>query len=57
MDADTAENAFACTFVVLVPCAVPWGYVVRHYLRAAGDPWRRERTAPAGEPARTVLEG
>lgn len=26
--------------VVLVPIAVPWGYVVRHYVNAPGDRWR-----------------
>jgi hypothetical protein len=57
MDADTAENAFACSFVVLVPLVLPWGYLVRHYLRAPGDPWRSDRTAPAGDAARTVFEG
>jgi hypothetical protein len=57
MDADTAENTFNCAFVVLLPIVLPWGYLVRHYLRAPGDPWRREGTAPAAEAARTVLEG
>jgi hypothetical protein len=26
--------------IVLVPLAVPWGYVFRHYLKAPGDRWR-----------------
>jgi hypothetical protein len=51
MDAATAENAFACVFVVLVPIVMPWRYVARHYLREAGDPWRGARTAAAGESA------
>lgn len=45
MDADTAENAFNCSFVVLVPLVLPWGYLVRHYLRAPGDPWRAQDAA------------
>jgi hypothetical protein len=51
MDAATAENTFACVFVVLVPIVMPWRYVVRHYLREAGDPWRGDRTVAAGDPA------
>ena len=56
MDAATAENAFNCSLVVLVPIVVPWGYFVRHYLRAPGDPWRGDRAASAGAPERTVAE-
>lgn len=40
MDAETAENAFACGFVVLVYAAIPWSYVLRHYAGAAGDRWK-----------------
>ncbi len=32
--------------VVLVPLAVPWGYVFRQYVKAPGDPWR-EQKAPS----------
>jgi hypothetical protein len=35
--------------LVIVPLALPWGYVLKHYLRAPGDPW----TAPA-PPARNI---
>jgi hypothetical protein len=51
MDADTAENAFNCSLVVILPLVLPWGYLVRHYLREPGDPWRGERTTSAGDPA------
>ena len=31
--------------VVLVPLVMPWGYVLKHYLRAPGDRWgKREAT-------------
>ncbi len=26
--------------IVLVPLVLPWGYVLEHYVRATGDPWR-----------------
>lgn len=51
MDAGTAENAFACVFVVLVPIVIPWRYVVRHYLREPGDPWRSDRATSDGDAA------
>jgi hypothetical protein len=31
--------------VVLVPLAVPWGYVVNQYVRAPGDRWGKQATA------------
>ena len=38
------ETLFACLVgVVLVPLAVPWGHVWRHYVRGAGEPWRGRR--------------
>jgi len=47
MSPDVAANTFACAFVILVPLALPWGYVWRHYVRGAGDPWRAPRPAAA----------
>lgn len=39
------EVWFACMVgVVLVPLAVPWGHVWRHYLRGPGEPWRGRRS-------------
>src|SRR5690348_5097006 len=47
MDAATAETMQACLMgVVLVPIVLPWGYVIRHYIRAPGDPWRGRVSAP-----------
>lgn len=28
--------------LVLVPLAMPWGYVFKHYVMAPGDPWRKQ---------------
>jgi hypothetical protein len=40
LDAATSESLFACMMgIVLVPLALPWGYVWRRYLRAPGDRW------------------
>ncbi len=40
LDANTSETLFACLMgVVLVPLALPWGFVYRHYLKAPGDRW------------------
>jgi hypothetical protein len=44
MDAGTAETAFACLLVVIVPLVTPWSYVWEHYVRKPGDPWRLSRT-------------
>ncbi|NKF20983.1 hypothetical protein [Solimonas marina] len=42
LDAYAAETLFACLMgIVLVPIAVPWRYVVAHYVAAPGDRWRR----------------
>jgi hypothetical protein len=40
MDAATAENVFACAFAVFVVIAIPWDYVLEHYVRAPGERWR-----------------
>lgn len=50
LDVDTAETMKACLMgVVLVPLVLPWGYVIRHYVRARGDRWRATSGAPAAE--------
>ncbi|TPW12358.1 MAG: hypothetical protein FD129_1477 [bacterium] len=37
----TSESLHACLMgLVLVPLAVPWDYVIRHYVKAGGDSWR-----------------
>ena len=46
MDAATWAITTQCFGVVLVPIVIPWRHVFDHYLRQAGDRWRRERPAP-----------
>jgi len=46
--------------VVLVPIVVPWGYVLKQYLKASGDRWGKRVQSPASEstdPDNGVLEG
>jgi hypothetical protein len=44
LDVYGQETLFACMVgVVLVPLAIPWGHVVRTYLTAPGDAWRKRR--------------
>ena len=41
LNSDTVETMKACLLgVVLVPLVLPWGYVIRHYVRAPADRWR-----------------
>lgn len=51
LDPDARETMKACLMgVVLVPIALPWGYVLTSYARAPGDRWTgaaRETTARA----------
>jgi hypothetical protein len=45
MDATTAKNAMECLVGAgLVLLVTPWGYVYQNYVRAPGDPWRRQVT-------------
>jgi hypothetical protein len=40
MDADTTENVYSCSLVVLILAVTPWTYVWRSYVRADADAWR-----------------
>ncbi len=41
VDADTADSAFSIVMgVVLVPIVLPWGFIWRNYVVAAGDRWK-----------------
>lgn len=40
LDRATAETIKDCVPAVILLVVVPWRYVVRHYFRAPGDPWR-----------------
>jgi len=39
MDAATSETAIECLMVVIFLFTIPWDYVVRAYVTAAGDRW------------------
>ena len=44
------ETLIACIVgVVLVPLAIPWGYVLKHYLKVPGARWGKQVTAVASE--------
>ena len=46
LDANTHETLNACLMgLVLIPLVLPWGYVVRHYLKASGDRWDARHAA------------
>ena len=48
LDQYATETLFACLLgLVLVPLALPWGYVFRHYLAARSEPWRQPAPPPA----------
>ena len=45
LTADHRASFVDCTVgVVLCLLVIPWGYVMRHYVREPGDPWRRRTT-------------
>ena len=45
LDPGTTETLTACLMgVVLVPLVMPWGYVLKHYLKAPGDRWGKQVT-------------
>lgn len=47
-----SESLFACLMgVVLVPLVIPWGYVIQHYARSPGEPWRGPETKQSGDDA------
>jgi hypothetical protein len=41
LDEYASQTLFACLMgVLLVPIVMPWSYVFKHYIHAAGEPWR-----------------
>ena len=45
LDAAGEEILVNCLVgIVLVPLVLPWGYVLDRYVRAHGDPWRKQPT-------------
>jgi hypothetical protein len=47
LTADLTRTVFDCMVVVIVPLALPWGYVVDKYVRTPGDRWGRGPRAVA----------
>lgn len=45
MDAGTVEVFSQCVAVVIIPIAMPWGYVVKKYLQQSGDRWSSAQKA------------
>ena len=43
LDDAATETVFECLLAVLIAAVIPWDYVVRAYVRGAGEPWRRAR--------------
>lgn len=41
LDAAAAETAIECLMAILIAAVIPWDYVVRAYVVARGDRWRR----------------
>jgi hypothetical protein len=41
LDPATSQTMVNCSLVVVILAVIPWRYVWRHHVRAAGDPWRR----------------
>lgn len=50
LDAASAETVRDCIPMVILLAAIPWPYVLRHYLRAPADPWRRAQRTLAEQP-------
>jgi hypothetical protein len=47
LNKDTAETLNECIFgVIVVLVVIPWDYVFKHYLKAPGDLWRKQRAVP-----------
>jgi hypothetical protein len=43
MDGDTRANLFPCALVILVALAIPWRFVLDHYVRKQGERWHSAR--------------
>jgi hypothetical protein len=48
LDRATTESIKDCLAAVILLAVIPWPYVVRHYLRGPGDPWRLPRPVARG---------
>jgi len=50
MDPATLRVFYSCLVVLIVLAVIPWRYVVAHYVRKPGDPWRPDGTRAASDP-------
>jgi hypothetical protein len=49
LDQGTKETLNDCIFgIILVLLVTPWGYVLKHYLKAPGEQWRKRVVSGAG---------
>ncbi len=50
LDENTSQTLSDCIFgVILVLLVTPWDYVFKHYLKAAGNRWRKRTVSNAAE--------
>ena len=50
LDQDTAETLNDAIFgIIVVLLVTPWDYVLKHYLKASGDQWRKQTTTNSGD--------
>jgi hypothetical protein len=47
VDQSLIENSFLIAFGALLLVVIPWRYVMAHYLRRPGEPWRARKHAEA----------
>jgi hypothetical protein len=40
IDEPTAATAVECMVAILIPIVLPWGYVIKYYVRQPGARWR-----------------
>ncbi len=46
LDPSMQETLIACLMgIVPIPLVMPWGYVLKQYVKAPGDPWRKKMTS------------
>lgn len=41
--------------IVFVPLVMPWGYVFNHFVKAPGDPWRKQKGSEAAVQSENYL--
>jgi hypothetical protein len=49
IDPATLQVFYSCLVVLIVLAVIPWRYVVAHYVRKPGDPWRSGTTTTVSD--------